>query len=209
MGALIKHWQIIGWALAISGGLLYIHQRDARIRAEGEARVYLLQADSLERVSDAFRRAADLAQARADSITRKAEDRIMEAEIIVSSIQENETRIEEDTDSTVAMLRASLGEEYGSLLDSLEVEIAEERLAHERERNEYHVIITEKDAIIESLNFTLTARDQQIAALEQTLAARIAASNATARTSAGFVEKALYAIGGVAAGYAIAQLGGF
>lgn len=209
MGALIKHWQIVGWLLAISGGLLYIHQRDARIRAEGEAKVYLQQADSMQQVADAFRTVADAADARADSVVREATNRILEAETIIGSIQENEPRAEAATDSTIALLRATISIEFGSLIDSLDVEIAEERLAHEREREQFIRIIDEQDAIIVSIGAALVAKDQQIEALNQTLAARIAAANATAQAKPGIVEKALYAIGGVAVGFTISQLGGF
>jgi len=78
MSILIRNWQLVGWLLAISGGLLYIHQRDARLRAEGEARVYIQRADSLTSVADAFRAAAREADERADSIAAEADFIVMQ-----------------------------------------------------------------------------------------------------------------------------------
>lgn len=209
MSFLLTHWKVLGWVLAVGAIAVFIHQRDARIRAQGRAEVYLQQADSLQAVADSFKVVARLADERADSIVNFAEERIMEAEVIIASIQENEDRQQSDTDSTVSMLRAIVPDEFAPLIDSLEVEIEQERLSAERAKVQYQAIIEQQDDIIASLNVQIEAKDQQIASLEQALAARVEAAVAMEQTQTGIFEKAMYAAGGFAVGYLLNQVGGF
>jgi len=199
----------VGWLLAISGGLLYIHQRDARLRAEGEARVYAQKADSLTSVADSFKTAARKADERADSVAAAADLVVMQAEEVVAEIEARENAVMEATDATVDLLAHTLPEGYESIVDSLRIDIEMERLLNNQMLEQFLRVIESKDNIITAQSTQILAKEQQISALEQALAARVSASTAMERSQTGFLEKTLYAVVGVTIGYTISQLGGF
>ena len=209
MSFLLKHWQVIGWVVAVAAVFTFIQSRDARIRAEGRAQVYLHQADSLQAVAEAFRDSLATRDSIAEERIQSAEEDLLQAETIIASIQENEPRTEQETDSTLSMLLEMVDDSVASLVDSLEVNIREERVAHEMERSSFMLALDAKDDIIEQLTIQVSARDQRIASLEQALAARVAAGIAAQESNTGLLEKALYAVGGFAVGYLAHNSGAF
>ena len=208
MSFLLTHWKWFALGALLLSLATFIHERDNRIRAEGEARVYLQLADSLERAAEAFKDSVATRDSIAEAQIAEAEERAMEAEVIIASIQENEERVESSTDETIALLREAVADSVETLVDSLEVEVLQEREAHERERAQFVELLDQKDVIIASLNQQVSDRDQRIASLEQALQARIQAGIAVERASTGFGEKILYAAGGFAVGLTVGVVSG-
>jgi len=163
----------------------------------------------LTSVADAFRAAAREADERADSIAAEADFIVMQAEEVVAEIEAREAAVMDATDATVDLLANTLPEGYESVVDSLRVDIEMERLLNEQKIDQFIQVIESQDDIITAQAVQILAKDQQISALEQALSARVAAAAAVERAQTGFLEKALYAVGGVAIGYTISQLGGF
>lgn len=187
MSFLLRHWQIAVTLVAVLSIGAFIHERDQRIRAQGRVEVLDGIADSLQQVADS------MAVVAAD-VDARAEDSILQLETVIASIQESEPRREASTDSTIDLLRSQAPEDMTSLIDSLEVEIMQERIEHAREVNALYAALDVKDE-------QLRARDQQIMSLEAALAARIRVSNEFENTQTGFLEKAGWALGGAVAGY--------
>jgi len=201
MTLLLKHWQLIAWVVAALTIVGFLQARDARLRAEGRAQVYLAQADSLQAVADSFRVAVQTRDSVAAERVKEAEERIMEMEVIVASIEENEPRMEDDTDQTISMIRDMVDDSVKTLVDSLDFEITQERVERTRERLAWAEVVAQKDLVISELEMRVADRDARIASLETALSARVAAGAAQQQTNKGSFEKAVYAIGGVAIGY--------
>jgi|AACY02.16.fsa_nt_gi hypothetical protein len=173
------------WVLILSlvAGAYHIHNE--RIRAQGRAEVFASQVQGLLSTVDSLTQA----QAEADSI---AEENISRLELTVDSLQGGETRRESSTDSTIVLIREVVPPEMESLVDSLEAEIYEERVAWDTERGALYDIIAEKDAQLE-------ARDARFQAAEAALKAQIQALQA--QPSHGWQERLVDFAAGLAIGY--------
>lgn len=187
MTFVLRHWRTIGWILAVIGIAAFIHQRDARIRAEGEARVHQAVADSLTAVNDSLSLVNDQIEEEADSI-------IQEAEEIIAAIEEDSELFEEATNQTLERIVEVAPPELIGELDSLELKIDMERQAHEAEVANLWTIIGQERAKNDALRSAYNSA-------QAALAAQIRANNARNDTGMSTIEKIGWVAGSVAVGY--------
>lgn len=183
----------IGLAVAaLLGSGLWLHARDARMRAEGRAELMRAARDSAVAVADSVAREADEAAERADSVRLWADSVRTRAERDVERVRERRPEIVE---------RIVTAPDTGAIRDAVE----ELEASHEEEVASLRDIIAGQDSLVAELTGQVAMEQEARRQVQAALDAALAVSRE--RSAPGFVERwgerLLWAAGGVAVGYGL------